>query len=123
MHKTSYLLILACIFILTPISCIRVDYILPTPDNRENASPPSISGILKKVTGNYLQVAQNGEKEIQHVKYTRETAIFTEAGGMVYPEKLISGGPVNIWYTQITIEENLEPPVAAVVIVPKRNTN
>ena len=116
-------MILACILILAPIPGFCGDYVVPTPDNRENASPPSISGILKKVTDKVLQVAQNGENEIQLVKYTRKTVIFTEAGGMVFPEKLISGGPVKIWYTQETIEENLEPPVAAVVIVPKRKTN
>jgi hypothetical protein len=46
--------------------------------------------------------------------------MFTEAGGIVWPDRLVIEYPIEIWYTRENIKNDIDPPIAAVVRVPIR---
>ena len=97
------------------------NYVLPVPDGGTEApSPPSITGILKRVTKSELHILPNGTDQLKIIKFTAATQMFTEAGGIVSPGRLVTEYPISIWYTRDTIKKDIYPPFAAVVSVPIR---
>lgn len=94
----------------------NTDYILPTPDGG-GGSPPSLDGVLKAASPQQLVVLPKGGSATIAVVLTPNTSIFTVYGGIVSVDELVVEGPLEIWYTQQTMAQNLSPPVAAVVRV------
>jgi hypothetical protein len=98
------------------------NYVLPVPDGgTETPSSPSITGILKILTNNELHIFPDNMEQLKIIKYNSATQMFAEAGGIVWPDRLVIDGSIEIWYTRKTIKNDIYPPVAAVVRVPNRN--
>jgi len=96
-------------------------YVLPVPDGGElHPSPPSIVGTLKAVSANDITVLPKGGTRPVAVKITKNTKMFTTAGGYVTPERLVLEGPVEVWFTPESLKDKRDAPVAAVVRVETR---
>ncbi len=97
------------------------NYIFPVPDGGvKNPSPPSIIGILKGITRTEIKVQSPENSDIQTVTYNDDTQMFTLAGGIVWPDRLVLDGPIEIWFTHESIIKMINPPIAAVVRVESR---
>jgi hypothetical protein len=118
--KTQYLF-LASLLVLAIFLVGSGGYVLPVPDGGElNPSPPSLVGTLKAVSDDNITVLPKGGTLPVILIITKNTSIFTIAGGYVPLDRLVLEGPVEVWYTPESLKSKHDKPVAAVVRVKSR---
>jgi hypothetical protein len=121
MNRPPQYLILASISVLAFFLVGNGGYVLPVPDGGElHPSPPSLVGTLKAVSANDITVLPKGGARPVVVRITKDTTMFTTAGGYVPPERLVLEGPVEVWFTPESLKNKRDAPVAAVVRVETR---
>ena len=121
MNRTLQCLILASILVLAFFLVGNGGYVLPVRDGGElHPSPPSLVGTVKAVSANDITVLPKGGASPVLVRITKDTTMFTAAGGYVTAERLVLEGPVEVWFTPESLKNKREAPVAAVVRVESR---
>lgn len=99
-------------------------YVLPVPDGGEsNPSPPSLVGTLKAVSEKEISVLSKDSARPVVVRITKDTDIFTQAGGYATPEGLVEDGLIEVWFTPESLKNKSGPPVAAVIRVKIRKVS
>jgi hypothetical protein len=121
MNRAPQCLISGSILVLAFFLVGNGGYVLPVPDGGElHPSQPSLVGTLKAVSGNDITVLPKGRTRPVVVRITKDTTVFTKAGGYVPPERLVLDAPVEVWFTPESLKNKQESPVAAVVRVETR---
>lgn len=87
------------IFFLIHASVSQAKCILPEADDMENASPPLMSGLVKKNNGSSIVVVSKENKRIYTFDVSKISSgkIFSQHGGMISANEIKNGAEVKIW--------------------------